>query len=136
MKAGVRYYTKSGNTKKLADAIAKAVGVEADTVDHQLEEDIDILFLGSSVYEAGVDDEVKKFIKEIHVKVGKVVNFSTTALLPSTYKQVSKLVQEHGLNMSEEEFHCRGSFAMMHRGKPDDKDIQHAAIFAKKMIHE
>ena len=50
MKAAVRYYTKSGNTKKLADAIAKAVGVEADTVDHQLEEDIDILFLGSSVY--------------------------------------------------------------------------------------
>ena len=29
MNYAVRYYTKTGNTKKLADAVAKAVGVEA-----------------------------------------------------------------------------------------------------------
>jgi len=29
MKIAVRYYTRSGNTKKLADAIAKAVSVES-----------------------------------------------------------------------------------------------------------
>ena len=29
MKVEVRYYTRSGNTKKLAEAIAEAVGVEA-----------------------------------------------------------------------------------------------------------
>ena len=50
MKIAVRYYTRSGNTKKLAEAIAKAVGAEAKTVDEPLWEDVDILFLGSSVY--------------------------------------------------------------------------------------
>ena len=29
MKYAVRYYTKTGNTKKLADAIAKELGVES-----------------------------------------------------------------------------------------------------------
>ena len=62
MKAAVRYYTRSGNIKKLAEAIAKAVGVEAKTVDEPLREDVDILFLGSSVYAYGVDDSIKNFI--------------------------------------------------------------------------
>lgn len=85
MKIAVRYYTKGGNTKKLADAIAKAVGVDAKTVAEPLSEDVDILFLGSSVYAAWVDSSVKSFINGINVKIGKVVNFSTAAILKSTY---------------------------------------------------
>ena len=29
MKVAIRYYTRGGNTKKLADAISQAIGVEA-----------------------------------------------------------------------------------------------------------
>ena len=92
MKVAIRYYTRGGNTKKLADAISKAVGVDAETTSVPLTGDVDILFLGSSVYANGVGSEVKEFIKGINVKVGKVVNFSTAALIKSTYKQVSKLL--------------------------------------------
>ena len=35
----VRYYSRGGNTKKLAEAIAEAVGVETLTTDTPLEED-------------------------------------------------------------------------------------------------
>ena len=133
MKIAVRYYTKGGNTKKLAEAIANAVGVEAKTVEEPLSEDVDILFLGSSVYAAGVDGSVKNFISGINVKVGKVVNFSTAAILKSTYKQVSKLLSAKGITLAEEEFACRGSFAVMHKGKPDDNDCKAAAEFAKKI---
>jgi len=52
MKIAIRYYTKTGNTKKLAEAIASAIDVEAKTVDEPLSEDVDILFLGSAVYAA------------------------------------------------------------------------------------
>ena len=134
MKIAVRYYSKGGNTRKLAMAIAKAVGVKAQTTDVKLEEDVDVLFLGSSVYAAGVDKSVKEFIRGIDVKVGKVVNFSTAAILKSTYKQVSKLVKEKGIAMDDREFACRGSFAMMHKGKPDAADCKAAAEFAKKII--
>ena len=106
MKIEVRYYTRSGNTKKLAEAIAKAVGTEARTVEEPLREDVDILVLGSSVYAYGVDDSIKKFISNIDVSVGKVVNFSTAALIKSTYKQVGKLLSEKGIAQAEEEFYC------------------------------
>ena len=68
MKIAIRYYSRGGNTTKLAKAISEAVGVEAFTTDVPLKEDVDILFLGSSVYAYGVDDHVKQFIDGIDVK--------------------------------------------------------------------
>lgn len=134
MKAAIRYYTRGGNTKKLADAISEAIGVEAKTTAEPLNEDVDILFLGSSVYAYGVDDEVKKFIGGIDVKVGKVVNFSTAAIIKSTYKQIAKLLAEKHIPLAEEEFACKGSFGIMHKGKPDADDCKAAAAFAKKIV--
>lgn len=131
MKIAIRYYTKSGNTKKLADAISVELGIPALDVSAPLTEDVDVLFLGSSVYAAGVDEQVKSFISGICVQVGTVVNFSTAALLPSTYSQVKKLVQQKGIPMSGREFHCRGSFQFMHKGKPTPVDCDAAAAFAR-----
>ena len=134
MKVAIRYYTRGGNTKKLADAISEAIGVDAKTTAEPLTEDVDILFLGSSVYAYGVDDEVKKFIRGINVKVGKVVGFSTAALIKSTHKQVAKLLAEKHILFDDEEFACKGSFAMLHKGKPDGSDCKAAAAFAKKIV--
>ena len=50
MKIAVRYYTRSGNTQKLAEAVAAAVGVEALPVSEPLTEPVDVLFLGCSYY--------------------------------------------------------------------------------------
>ena len=135
MKIAIRYYTKTGNTKKLAEAISSAINVEAKTVDEQLTEDVDILFLGSAVYAAGIDQKIKDFIKSINVDVGEVVNFSSAALIESTYKQVKKEVEAKGLKMSEDEFHCRGAFKFVHRGKPDDNDIKNVQEFAKRIVN-
>ena len=136
MKIAVRYFSRGGNTKKLADAISKAVGVDAETTSVTLTEDVDILFLGSSVYANGVDSAIKEFINGISVKVGKVVNFSTAALVKSSYKQVSKLLEEKHIPFAKEEFYCRGSFAMMHRGRPNADDCKAAAEFARKIISQ
>lgn len=133
MKIAIRYYSKSGNTKKLAEQIGSTLKVEVQDVSSPLTEDVDILFLGSSVYAAGVDNEVKNFIENINVSVGKVVNFSTAALIPSTYNQVKKLVEQKRITMAEEEFHCRGSFMMMHRGRPNAADLKEISTFARKI---
>lgn len=133
MKIAVRYCTRTGNTKKLAEAIAKAVDTEAKDVSASLEEKTDILFLGSSVYGADVDKAVKEFIKTNARNIGIIYNFGTAAILSSTYKQVKKLAEENGVKMAEEEFHCRGSFTVMHRGRPNDEDLKNAADFAVKI---
>ena len=134
MKIAIRYYTKTGNTKKLAEALSEAVGVEALTVDTPLTEDIDILVLGSAVYAAGVDSKIKEFIESINVNVGKIVNFSSAALIESTYKQVKQIAEDNGLTMAEEEFHCRGAFKFVHRGHPNDEDVNNLVEFAKKIV--
>ena len=134
MKVAVRYYTKSGNTKKLADEIARTVGVKAKTVDEKLTDDVDILFLGSSVYAAGVDAQVKKFIEDIDVHVGKIVNFSTAAIIKSTYSQIKKLADKKGINISDREYHCKGSFGPLHRGKPNAADLKKVSEFAKSFL--
>ena len=134
MKIAVRYFSRGGNTKKLADTISKAVGVEAETTSVPLTEDVDILFLGSSVYANGVDDAVQEFVGGINVTVGKVVNFSTAALVKSSYKQVSKLLEGKHIPFAKEEYYCRGSFAMMHKGRPNADDCNAAAEFARKII--
>ena len=48
MKVAVRYYTKTGHTKKLAEAVAGAVGAEALPISTPVSEPVDILFLGNS----------------------------------------------------------------------------------------
>ena len=134
MKIAVRYYSRGGNTKKLAEAIAEAVGVEAKTVSEPLTEDVDILFLGSSPYAFDVDGEVKKFISGINVGVGKAVNFSTSASLKSTKKYVEMLLAEKNIPMEKEEFSRPGSFLFLHKGRPNAEDLAAAAEFAKNII--
>lgn len=133
MKISVRYYTRSGNTKKLATAIADAVAAQAKDVSVPLTEKADILFLGCSYYAFDVDEAVKKFILENSKNIGKIVCFGTSAMMKSMIKPVKKVADEAGVSVAKEDFHCKGSFGPMHKGKPDKDDLKRAADFAKKI---
>ena len=135
MKAAVRYYTKTGNTKRLAEAVAKAVGVQALPISTPVEDAVDILFLGNSYYAFSIDPEVRRFIKGLDKnKVGRIVNFGSAAMLNSTYKKVKAEADKVGVPMDEREFHCKGEFKGLHKGKPDEADLKAAAEFAGKII--
>ena len=134
MTVAVRYYTRSGNTQKLAEAIAAAVGVPAEPVSVPLPEKADILFLGSSPYAFDVDEAVKAFVAANAANIGTIYNFGTSASPNSTRKLVARLAAAHGVNMAGEEFHCFGSFLMLHRGRPNAEDCAAAAAFAKKVV--
>lgn len=54
-------------------------------------------------------------------------------LLNSTCKKVKAEADRVGIPMDEREFHCRGAFKGLHRGKPDASDLKAAAEFAKKI---
>lgn len=133
MNISVRYYTRSGNTEKLALAIADAVGVQARQVSVPLDEKADVLFLGSSYYAFDVDDAVKEFIVANKDKIGKIVCFGTSAMMGSTRKQVKKVADEVGVSVAEDEFHCYGSFGPMHKDRPNESDIAKAVAFAKEI---
>ena len=135
MKIAVRYYTKTGNTKKLAEAVANAVGAEALPISVPVAEPVDILFLGNSYYAFSIDPEVREFVKSLDKdKVGRIVNFGSAAMLNSTYKKVKAEADKVGIPMDEREFHCKGEFKGIHKGRPNADDLKAAAEFARNII--
>ena len=133
MRFAVRYYTKTGNTKRLAEAIAKELGVEALPISEPVNEQVDFLFMGNSYYAFDIDPEVKKFVSSLDKdKVGKIVNFGSAAMLNSTYKKVKAVAEKAGIAMDEKEFHCKGEFKGIHKGRPNENDLKDAAEFAKQ----
>ena len=135
MKAAVRYYTKTGNTKKLAEAIAGALGVQALPISEPVTETVDMLFLGNSYYAFTIDPEVRAFIRSLDKnRIGRIVNFGSAAMLNSTYKKVKAEADKAGIPMDEREFHCKGEFKGIHKGRPDREDLAAAAAFAKSML--
>ena len=134
MKVAVRYYTKTGNTKRLAEAVAKAVGAEALPLSSPIEEPVDILFLGNSYYAFSIDPEVREFIRSLSKdKVGRIVNFGSAAMLNSTWKKVKAEADKIGIPMEKREFHCKGEFKGLHKGRPNSEDLAAAAAFAKSI---
>ena len=137
MKCAVRYYTKTGNTKKLAEAVAGALGVEALPISAPVKEAVDLLFLGNSYYAFNIDPEVRDFIHSLDKsKVGKIANFGSAAMLNSTYKKVKAEADKVGIPMAEQEFHCKGEFKGVHKGRPNAEDLAAAVAFAKALIPE
>lgn len=134
MTIAIRYYTRSGNTKKLAEAAAKAISAEAKDVSVPLSEKADILLLGCSYYAFDVDDAVKEFISANRKNIGKIVCFGTSAMMKSMKKPISRLAEPLGIPLAEEEFHCRGQFLKLHKGRPDSKDLENISAFAKKLL--
>ena len=137
MNIAVRYYTKTGNTKRLAEAVAKAVGAEALPISTPISEPVDILFLGNSYYAFSIDPEVRTFIRTLdRNKVGRIVNFGSAAMLNSTWKKVKAEADKVGIAMDQREFHCRGEFKAFHKGRPNEEDLAAAAEFAKSIVNE
>ncbi len=136
MKIAVRFYTKSGNTKRLAEAVAKAVGAEALPITSPIEEPVDVLFLGNSYYAFSIDPQVRDFIRTLDKsKVGRIVNFGSAAMLNSTYKKVKAEADKAGVPMDAREFHCKGEFKGFHKGRPNAQDLAAAADFARSIIN-
>ncbi len=136
MNTKVVYYSKSGNTKKLADCIAKTAGVQAEVVGNGEQMEADVLFLGASVYYAGIDGKVKTFIEELNPqKVKKVVVFSTSALAERAFPDIKKRLEKRGISVSDQNFYCRGKFLHLHKDRPNAADLKAAAAFTNNVLH-
>lgn len=134
MNIAVRFYTRSGNTEKLANAVASAAHVESMDITVPLTEKADILFLGCSYYAFDVDESVKKFIVENKDNIGKIVCFGTSAMMKSMKKPIKKVADAVGIIVADEEFHCRGQFGKLHKGRPNEKDLAEVSAFTKNII--
>lgn len=134
MSIAIRYFSRTGHMKQMAEAAASVLGLEAQTIEQPLDATVDVLLFGTAVYAAGIDGKVKDFIAQLDpAKVGKVICFSSSAILESSYAQVKKLLEERGIAVDSREFHCRGQLTLLHRGHPDSADIENLKTFVKSL---
>lgn len=129
MSAAVRYYSRSGNTKLVAEAIAKALSVQAVSVDQPaaaLPEKVDVLFVGGALYAYGLDKHLKAWLSQLDAtKVGKAVIFSTSWISRHSIDLIRSALQEKGIPVADETFYVKN--------KASAEQLQAAADFARRM---
>ena len=136
MEIAIRYFTKSkkGNTFKLATAVSEAAGVQAQTVDIDLQESADILFLVNAMYAANIDKDVKRFLERNAGKIKCLINVNSAATGRSTLKVVKETCNKLSIPVSEKEYHTVGSWLALNKGRPNEDDINRLKDFVKEII--
>ncbi len=130
MRAAVRYYSRSGNTKAVAEAIAEAAGVSAisvDASDAAITEPVDVLFIGGALYAYGLDSHLKDYLKTLKKDDAKqAVVFSTSWISKHSIDLIKKALSEAGISVVSESFYVKN--------KPNDAQLKEAADFARKYL--
>lgn len=105
MKYAVRYASRGGNTRAVADEIAKKIDVKAERISEPLEEEVDVLFLGAGVWFASVTKDMKEYLAALDSgKIKQIVAFSTLGHLESAIKKITAAAKDKGIKVNEESF--------------------------------
>jgi flavodoxin I len=132
----VIYYSLTGNTKKVAEAIATELDVVAENVKtkDRLAED-SFVFLGAGLYGPLRGWGFKRFIDSNDFQGRKVALFGTSG--EGKGKEVGALeeaVKAKGAELAGT-FFCRGRFLFLKRDHPTAKNIEEARRFAREVTH-
>jgi flavodoxin len=146
----VLYSYHHNNTKKVADAMADAIGAAVkspmETSERELEQ-YDLIGFGSGIDSGSHYRELLDFANKISPVDGKrCFIFSTSAIqgdkkVANDHAQLREILQSKGYQVAGE-FSCLGyntnSFLKyiggMNKGKPGDVDINHARAFALNLL--
>ena len=134
MSVEVRYLSRGGNTKRMAEAVARALDVRAKSVEEPVEGRADVVFLCASVYGGSPDKAVLNYVKQNARDIGSLVVLSTSASGKSTHTRLKAAAEDMGVQVSDAYFHCPGAFLMLHRGRPNAEDCAKAAAFARAQL--
>ena len=132
MKVQVRYYSRSGNTKVLADAIAKGANVKAVSIDDDnalIDEKTDILFIEGALYAYGLDSKIKKYISDLDANnIKKAVVFSTSWISKHSIDLLKKELAKKNIDVSEEYIY--------YKNKPNSNELKEAEETTKKILEK
>ena len=136
MKFSVRYQSRGGNTRAVAEVIAETLGVKAEPVTVPLDENADILFIGGALYAWRIDKKLKKFIDNIPAeKIGKIAVFGTSGGQENVIKKITEYAAKKGIKADERSLYVPMGFqgnAIFGRkgGNLNDKQINLVKDFA------
>ncbi len=130
MKIAVRYYSRSGNTRAAAEAIARAAGVEAvsvDAPDAAIGEPVDLLFIGGALYAYGLDRKLRAYLDTLsNGNVARAAVFSTAWLSKHALDLIKGALKDKGIPVDDETWFAKNT--------PDAEALAAAEKFAKERI--
>ena len=135
MKTAIRYYSKFGHSKQMAQAIAEIAKAEPLTVEKPLNETFDILFLGAGIFLGSVNKSVIQFINTLTPdKVGCVVLFGSSALIGEPTKGMREALTKRGVKVYDKVFECKGAMGPIGSGHPDKQDMKALQDFVREIV--
>ena len=133
--AHVLYYSLTGNTRKIASAIADELGAEAQSLKKPAGVPEDgLLFLGSGSYGDKPSEDMAKFIENNDFSGRKVALFGTSGKGAGLEVRVmEEALKQKGANIIGN-YYCKGrAFIVVNIGHPGRDDLEGARKFAREM---
>jgi len=136
MKIEIVYYSKTGNTKKVADAMASTLGIEAKNLKGDVViKDFDMIFLGSGVYGNKPSKKLVEFIDFLRdVRGKKAAIFGTYGDNLEPVKSIIPALEERGMEIIGS-WGCRRRFLIFGRNIPSDNDLKEAGEWARRLVN-
>ena len=130
MKRAVVYYSRSGNTKAVAEAIAQASAAKAVSADDpaaKITEPVDFLFVGGALYFHGIDKNLKAFLEALPEGAAKkAAVFSTSWISKHAIDVIKDALKAKNIPVIEDALYIKKT--------PDAAGIRKAETFAAKYI--
>lgn len=134
-----------GNTKKVAEEIAKALGCEAKELTEVTPDEAmkhDVIGVGSGIYAFSMDKRLKRLFENVKDAGGKKVFLFSTSAGPDGkkyHKSLKKFLQKRNFVIIGE-FNCLGEYSFwffgrrtINPGRPNEEDIERAREFAREI---
>lgn len=131
----VLYYSLTGNTKKIARAIAEELGAEATSIKSAAGVPEDgLLFIGSGSYGDKPGEDMAKFIANNSFTGRKVALFGTSGSGQGKEVQgMAEALKQKGAIVIGS-YYCKGkAFVVVNLGRPGKDDLAGARAFAGEM---
>jgi flavodoxin len=138
----VKYQSRGGNTRAVAETIANTLGVTAEPADAPINENVDVLFIGGGFYIGRIDEKLKDCLEKLPVeKIGKIIPFGTSGGRKAVIKQILEYAVKKGIKADERSLYVpmwlKGNGVLGFKGgKLSDKQIKKITEFAKSVMRE
>lgn len=135
------YASRTGNTRKVAEAIADELGVRAVDIREEEPEigEVDLLVVGDGVYGWRPSREMVEFLSRLtSLKGVKVVLFGTYGAWPAQLPYLRRILEGKGAEVIGT-FSCPGEdrlfLGLLRRGRPNEGDLERARVFIRERLH-
>lgn len=135
MNIAVVYHSMSGNTRKVAKAIAQAAGCEAYAAkEYQPSDPADLMFIGGAVYGGKLEPSFDAFLQTLTPTEVKRAAVFCTYVSAKAADLIKERLKEAGIAVEKDSFSCEGRFLIKNWRHPNQAELEEAKAFASGII--